>query len=224
MEQFTSTINGYVVYQSMYVLGAPNSGGLMTSAAAGCTPVTENYGAVAGTTDYVFLSVTNDGSLTTSPLCSGSGSNGSCLYNFVVDSSNTSSTTLYTAITSPFFAGSSGTITIASGTNFQSGSIQIDNEEWTINSGGTGSPQTLNVTQNSNTIPATHAAGALVTIVPTATPTSGLPTASGSSGIIIDNTSSSTGASQIYFGTLGSQACGTSGTGGCAVQASQTSP
>jgi hypothetical protein len=56
-----------------------------------------------------------------------------------------------------------------------------------------------------------------------------LTAAGGTSGIVIDNTSSTTGASQIYFGTLGSQPCagngGTGspgqGTGGCAVQASQ---
>jgi hypothetical protein len=57
--------------------------------------------------------------------------------------------------------------------------------------------------------------------------TAGLAAASGSSGIVIDNTSNSTGASQIYFSTLanGSSACATSGgTGGCAVQAAQSAP
>jgi hypothetical protein len=46
----------------------------------------------------------------------------------------------------------------------------------------------------------------------------------GTSGIIIDNTvsvSTRAGASQVYFSTQGNQACGTTGTGGCAVQASQ---
>jgi hypothetical protein len=55
--------------------------------------------------------------------------------------------------------------------------------------------------------------------------TAALPSAGGTSGIIIDNTLGPTmepGASQIYFSTLGSQACGTTGTGGCAVQASQS--
>jgi hypothetical protein len=53
---------------------------------------------------------------------------------------------------------------------------------------------------------------------------SSLPSAGGTSGIIIDNTVSSgtlAGASQVYFSTLSNQTCGTSGTGGCAVQASQ---
>jgi hypothetical protein len=51
--------------------------------------------------------------------------------------------------------------------------------------------------------------------------------AGGTSGIVIDNTSGTTGASQIYFSTLanGSSACTTSGgTGGCAIQASQSAP
>jgi hypothetical protein len=50
----------------------------------------------------------------------------------------------------------------------------------------------------------------------------GIAATSGSSGIIIDNTSGSAGASQVYYSPLGSQSCTTSGgTGGCAVQASQ---
>lgn len=47
----------------------------------------------------------------------------------------------------------------------------------------------------------------------------------GSSGIIIDNAVSSgtmPGASQVYFSTLGDQLCTVGGTGGCAVQASQS--
>jgi hypothetical protein len=50
-----------------------------------------------------------------------------------------------------------------------------------------------------------------------------LQMAGGTSGVIEDNAvQSPSGSSQIYFTTLGSQVCGTSGTGGCAVQASQT--
>lgn len=58
-----------------------------------------------------------------------------------------------------------------------------------------------------------------------APPTAALPAAGGTSGIIIDNTVSpliEPGASQVYFSTLSDQPCGTSGTGGCAVQASQS--
>jgi hypothetical protein len=56
--------------------------------------------------------------------------------------------------------------------------------------------------------------------------TNAMAAAGGTSGIIIDNTVVGTGteagASQIYFSTLQNQVCGTSGTGGCAVQASQS--
>ena len=45
----------------------------------------------------------------------------------------------------------------------------------------------------------------------------------GTSGIIIDNSSSAGGASQVYFTPLSDQTCTTSGgTGGCAIQASQS--
>ncbi|MGD0164184.1 MAG: hypothetical protein ABSB39_17065 [Candidatus Sulfotelmatobacter sp.] len=52
---------------------------------------------------------------------------------------------------------------------------------------------------------------------------SALPAAGGTSGIIIDDVLNGTvaGTSQVYFSTLSNQVCGTSGTGGCAVQASQ---
>jgi len=51
-----------------------------------------------------------------------------------------------------------------------------------------------------------------------------MQSAGGTSGIIEDNVvspSNQPGASQVYFGTLGNQTCGTGGSGGCAVQASQ---
>ena len=54
---------------------------------------------------------------------------------------------------------------------------------------------------------------------------SALPTAGGTSGIIIDDVLNGTvaGTSQVYFTTLSNQLCATSGGhGGCAVQASQT--
>jgi hypothetical protein len=56
-----------------------------------------------------------------------------------------------------------------------------------------------------------------------ANPTAGVAESGGSSGIIIDNDAVTAGASQIYFTTLDNQTCKTSGgTGGCAVQASQS--
>jgi hypothetical protein len=57
--------------------------------------------------------------------------------------------------------------------------------------------------------------------------TSSIAAAGGSSGIILDNVTSAAtrqGASQVYFSTLSNQTCATSGgTGGCAIQASQSS-
>jgi hypothetical protein len=218
MNQFTS-MGSYVVLQAMYVLLGPGAGGLITSAAAGCSPVTENYGAGGGGTDYIFLAVTANGNLSTSPTCAGA-----CVYNFAV-SSSTASTTLYSPI-SQFCSTCSGNIYVYSSTGFAVGkSIQIDSEEYTINSitASSPAPYTWNVTQNSNTQTFNHTAGAPVTVVSTAAITAGLGAPGGTSGMIIDNTSSSTGASQVYFGTLSSGTCATStGTGGCAVQASQS--
>ena len=66
------------------------------------------------------------------------------------------------------------------------------------------------------------------TTVPAAA-TAGLAVTGGSSGIIMDNISTTSGASQIYFSSLSNGTCagnGTTGngTGGCAVQASQAAP
>ncbi len=59
--------------------------------------------------------------------------------------------------------------------------------------------------------------------------TAGIASAGGSSGIVIDNALSGTGESQIYYTPLAAQVCGGNGstgggTGGCAVQTSQSAP
>ncbi len=57
------------------------------------------------------------------------------------------------------------------------------------------------------------------------TPTAATTEAGGTSGIIIDNTSTFSGASNIYYTPLANQSCPNSGTtGGCAIQISQTAP
>jgi hypothetical protein len=58
----------------------------------------------------------------------------------------------------------------------------------------------------------------------TLTLTGSAPYTGGISGVIIDNFVTGVGASQIYFSPLGTAACTTSGTGGCAVQAAQVTP
>jgi hypothetical protein len=63
----------------------------------------------------------------------------------------------------------------------------------------------------------------------TGTPTAGISATGGTTGVIIDNSGTATGESQIYYSTLGSQVCsgnGITGTGsgGCAIQTSQSAP
>ncbi len=88
-------------------------------------------------------------------------------------------------------------------------------------SGGT--IPTFNKTPNVTTADGT---GTLVWTNLGAQGTAALSAAGGTSGIIVDNTvatGTEAGASQVYFSILGSQTCTTSGgTGGCAVQASQS--
>jgi hypothetical protein len=92
-----------------------------------------------------------------------------------------------------------------------------------------GNTTDTNCTGGSTTVGCVYSYTIPATFNNTLTPNGGLNATGGSSGIIIDNTTNTTGASQVYFGTLGSQPChgnnGTGspgqGTGGCAVQASQ---
>jgi hypothetical protein len=94
------------------------------------------------------------------------------------------------------------------------------NIEAVTSSGGTtgGSTPTWNTTVGASTTDGTvtwiNAGASLIAT---------LPATGGTSGIIIDNVLNGalTGTSQVYFSTLSDQVCGTSGTGGCAVQASQ---
>jgi hypothetical protein len=61
------------------------------------------------------------------------------------------------------------------------------------------------------------------TISGSTTPTGAAPAEGGTSGIVVDNGTS--GAQNIYFSTLLNQTCTTSGgTGGCAIQTSQSAP
>jgi len=56
-------------------------------------------------------------------------------------------------------------------------------------------------------------------------PTGSSPAAGGASGIIVDNSALSAGASNIYFSALSNQTCPTSGgSSGCAIQISQSAP
>jgi hypothetical protein len=137
-----------------------------TANPAYCTPTTESYGAGGSTNDYVFVGATLGGSRTgTDCYIGGTGSDGGCLYSFLVSSNGTT------------------------------------------------------------------------TIVPNGA-TDGINAYGGPSGVIIDNTSGATGASQIYYSPVGYPTTGQNDSGGsgipptcpevngtilvgCAVQASQ---
>ena len=92
----------------------------------------------------------------------------------------------------------------------------------------------LSVTNQGNQTGCTNACVYNFNVTSGTTPssaTAGLAAANGTSGISIDNSSSTTGASQVYYTTLGNQNCAGNGTftgnsgngsGGCAVQASQS--
>lgn len=77
---------------------------------------------------------------------------------------------------------------------------------------------------NTNPGGVTNADGGVNWINAGASLNAALPAAGGTSGIIVDNilNGALAGTSQVYFTTLSDQDCGTSGTGGCAVQASQS--
>ncbi|MFZ0297996.1 MAG: hypothetical protein WAM13_06555, partial [Candidatus Sulfotelmatobacter sp.] len=99
-----------------------------------------------------------------------------------------------------------------------------NNIELVTTAGTSGAAVTFNLTVGGTTTDGTAPAAVTWTNVGPS-PTAALAAGGGTSGIIVDNTVASgtqAGASQVYFSTLGSQACGTSGTGGCAVQASQS--
>jgi hypothetical protein len=62
------------------------------------------------------------------------------------------------------------------------------------------------------------------TISSSTTPTGASNVTGGVSAVIIDNVSNFSGASNLYFTPLANQLCGAGGTGGCAIQISQSSP
>jgi hypothetical protein len=163
-----------------------------------CSPITEIYNSSAtnGPFDWIYLGVPQDGS---PAACS----SGGCIMNFVV--------TEWTA----GYAYSLNQEVLDTNLNIE-----------TVTTAGTsgGSQQSWNATQggttSDGTVTWTNEGSMGSTANSTATPEAG-----GTSGIIVDGTSSEAGASQVYFSTLADQACSTSGgTGGCAIQAAQSAP
>lgn len=244
-------------------LGTVVTGPALTSAAAGCSSVTDisNPNAAGGVNEWIFASVQASGS---GDSCGGAG----CAMNFVVQPWK------------PSTAYAVGQEVLD--THFQ---VQVVRTAGTSRTAAQGHPTwstTLDAATNDNTVQwrnqgphaAAHAtwlsshayaanteildSNGNVEIVTTAgtsrTAAQGHPTwsatvqgqtadntvrwrnvgplatfslaaAGGTSGIIMDNTVSAgtlAGASTVYYSTQSNQVCGTSGTGGCAVQASQS--
>jgi hypothetical protein len=86
------TNGGIVPTTANTILGIsqPAISNLTNANGAGCSPVTEVWGSAGGTDDYIFLSVTASGSLTTTD--STASCRGACLYNFVVATGGTATT------------------------------------------------------------------------------------------------------------------------------------
>jgi hypothetical protein len=158
-------------------------------------------------------------------------SNGNLYFCALASSSNAAYPTLYQIAMASTFSSSTVIIynAVANGTATCSPITEFYN--------GTNDYIFLSVTANGNATTGCTGACLYNFSVPTSgsgtagTAAAGLAVTGGASGTIIDNNSSTTGASQIYFSTLknGSSACAGNGTtgntiGGCAVQASQSSP
>ena len=156
-----------------------------------CSPVTEVYNpsASGGPFDWIFLSVQNNGSPT---ICA----SGGCAMNFNVTAWQAS------------FAYALNQVVLDSNLNVEkvttAGTSGASQPTWNATAGGTTSDGTHGLVWTNQGALSVNAAA---------------KETGGTSGIVIDNTSSAA-ASQVYFSTLTSGTCG-SGSGGCAVQASQ---
>jgi hypothetical protein len=195
---------------------ASASGEDPASAAAVCSPITEFLDISASTT----LSAGINNSTTSIPVTSGTGfANGDYIQ---IDSEILHITAGGGTATLTATRAQLGTTAVA----HSSGATVSDIHDWmylSVTAGGqeTGCTGACLYNYNINTA-----------LIATSTATAGLAAAGGTSGIIIDNmvvSGTLAGASQIYYSTLAGQACAGngstgSGTGGCAVQASQSAP
>ncbi len=173
------------------IFGSALTGPTLSSASITCSPVTEIYNTAAsdGPFDWIFLSVQGSGALAN---CAGGG----CVMSFTV--------TQWQANT----AYSLNQEVLDTNLNIEkvttAGTSGASPPSWNISSGGVTADGSGTLVWTNQGSMATNAASRAE--------------AGGTSGIIIDNVSTTTGASQVYFSTLSNGSCG----GGCAVQASQS--
>jgi hypothetical protein len=184
--------------------------GTIASGAASCSPVTEFAGSKANTSLTAALGTTGS-PVVASPTGIAIG-----------DYLQIDSELMLVTATSPLTVTRAQlNTTAATHTNFAQ--VQ-DIQDWVYASVTANSAAAGSCTAGSACIYAYNATSAIP-----ASPTAGANEAGGTSGIIIDNSSTTAGESQIYFSTLGAATCAGngstgSGTHGCAVQASQSNP
>jgi len=184
--------------------------GTLANAAGTCSPVTEFLGSKANTT--ITAGIAGTGTPTSVPVASVTGTAQNDYIQIDSEIMQITSTTGTTPLT--VTRGQLGTAEVL----HAAGAAVQDIQDWiflSVTAGGNATGCTgaclYNYNVTTNTLP-TNA-------------TTGIAATGGSSGIIIDNSSTTTGYSQIYYSTLANQTCTTSGgSGGCAVQTSQSAP
>jgi hypothetical protein len=202
-----------IVMNSTFTGAVSNTTTDPAGGAATCSPVTEFLGSKANTTLGAAITSTTATSITVASITGIA--NGDYLQ---VDSEIMLVTAAPSGSTVTVARGQLGT---AAATHLNAAAVQ-DIQDWiflSVTANGTGNGCTgaclYNYSVTTGAVPANA--------------TTGLAATGGTSGIIIDNSSTTAGASQIYYTTLGSSTCagnGTTGatTGGCAIQASQSAP
>lgn len=185
-------------------MGAANTGPTVSSSSTTCSPVSEVYNSNAtnGPYDWIYAGVENHCSAT------GGGSSG-CVMSLIVTAWQAS----HAYLQNQEILDSNLNIQKVTSAGGTSGATEPTKATWKTTSG-----QTTTDGSVTWTCEGTMLANSVGTAYD-----------GGTSGIVIDNISTATGASNIYFSTLGTGSTGSCATtpstyGGCAIQASQSAP
>jgi len=193
------------------------------STAANCSPVTEFLGTKSATT----ITATMTAGQTTATLASGAGEANSDYIQ--IDSEIIKLATTGGGVGTVNLTGLTRGALGTTATTHTSGAVVTDIQDWlflSVASGGTGggTPACTGACLYNYNVTGGFPSGTAI-----ASATAGIAATGGTTGIIIDNNSLTTGESQIYYSTRGNQVCngnGTTGTGtaNCAVQTLQSVP